>query len=183
MTSETSNKPTLVSRYQALAAALQGMPDAEFVLGGKTYAKATLVALLTGYVTATEAVKPARQQWQKAIGDAKAALATAKPVRALLKTYLQGKLGKASPDLATYGFDPTRPPKTTVAGKASGVVKSAATRSARNTMGTQQKKTVKGDVVGVELTPVTAGAPAKAPASPGGGGTATGAPAAPATRT
>jgi hypothetical protein len=80
-----------------------------------------------------------------------------------------------SPDvLADFGLKPkkARAPMTAVA-KAAAAAKREATRAARNTMGSQQKKTVKGTVTGVTVTPVVAAAPPVATASPAPGGGST----------
>ena len=58
--------------------------------------------------------------------------------------------------MVTYGFDPAKSPKTTVNAKATAKAKAKATRTARGTMGSAQKKDVKGDVVGITVTPITA---------------------------
>ena len=168
MTTETaSNKPTLVSRYATLATALQAAPDTEFVLGGKTYPKTAVVSALSAYTAANQTAAAEKLKWKKAVADEKAALAGARPLRALVKTYLQGKLGKSSAELTSYGFDPAKAPKTTVKAKATGQAKSTATREARNTMGALQKKDVKGDVIGITVTPVKAvDATPKAPSAP-----------------
>jgi hypothetical protein len=148
MTTETiSNKVALVTRYSTLATAMAALPDTEFSLGGKTFAKSSLIALFSAYVTAHQTATGDRQAWRKSVGDATAALEAASPVRALVKTFLQGRLGKTSPELAGYGFEAAKVPKRTVAAKAVGVTKNKATRKARNTMGSRQKKSVKGVVV------------------------------------
>jgi hypothetical protein len=98
--------------------------------------------------------------------------------------------GSASSVLADYGLTPrkARAPMTTDK-QAAAVAKRNATRAARHTMGSVQKKAVKGDVTGVNVTPVTSATPTPTtpPANPvtpasGGGGQVT-TPAAPATAT
>jgi hypothetical protein len=84
---------------------------------------------------------------------------------------------KGSPDvLADFGIQPpkARAP-VTIEAKAAAAAKRASTRAARHTMGSQQKKAVKGDVTGVTVTPVVATPPVvtpPAPATPPGSGTA-----------
>ena len=57
--------------------------------------------------------------------------------------------------LADFGINPKARAPLTVEAKAAAAAKRAATRAARHTMGSQQKKAIKGDVTGVLVTPIT----------------------------
>jgi hypothetical protein len=124
----------------------------------------------------------------KAAAKAKiAAEATQRPpLRAFmsaLTAYVKVTFG-ASPDvLADFGINPKARAPLTVEEKAAAVAKRAATRAARHTMGSQQKKGIKGDVTGVLVTPIPAPAPVvtapsgpTAPATSGGSTAASSAP-------
>jgi hypothetical protein len=82
----------------------------------------------------------------------------------------------ASPDvLAGFGIHPKARAPLTVEAKAAAAAKRKATRAARHTMGTKQKKAIKGDVTGVLLTPITASpSTVAAPSSPTAPATSTG---------
>ena len=143
-TETTSNKITLVSRFNVLVAGLQALADADsLVLAGKTYMKSAVVDVLSAYVKANGTAAAGKLQWRKAVADEKSALAAARPVRALLKTFLQSRLGKASPQLNGFGFETTKAPRASAKTKAAAVDKNKATRAARHTMGTTQRKRVK----------------------------------------
>ena len=75
--------------------------------------------------------------------------------------------------LADFGLAPkkARTPLT-VEQKAAAKAKRDATRAARGTMGKKAKLAVKGDVTGVEITPVTASTAQAAPVAPAGSATA-----------
>ena len=89
-----------------------------------------------------------------------------------LVAYVKATLGGSPEVLADFGIVPKARAPLTVEAKATAAAKRAATRAARHTMGTKQRKVVKGDVVGITVTPVTAGVPvAKAPNSPTAGTT------------
>ncbi len=93
------------------------------------------------------------------------------PLRQSIRSILQGRFGKEATALTAFGFSPAKPPKKTAETKAAAAVKTAATREARHTMGRVQKKTVKGDVVAIAVTPLVASPPqpasgASAPSSP-----------------
>jgi hypothetical protein len=81
-----------------------------------------------------------------------------------------------SPDvLADFGIAPKARTPLTVEAKAAAAAKRAATRAARHTMGSKQKKGIKGDVTGIILTPVKASSPTvAAPSSPAPTATSTG---------
>jgi hypothetical protein len=77
-----------------------------------------------------------------------------------LVTYIKAGYGSQPDVLADFGIQtPKARAQLTVEAKAAASAKRAATRAARNTMGSKQKKGVKGNVVGVTVTPVTAPPP------------------------
>jgi len=76
-----------------------------------------------------------------------------------LVSYVKAGYGSAPDVLADFGIYPKARTPLTVEAKAAASAKRAATRKARNTMGSVQKKAVKGDVVGITATPVTAAKP------------------------
>jgi hypothetical protein len=88
------------------------------------------------------------------------------PVIRDYQSYLVSLLGNAPSTLADYGLAPrkVRAPLTSEQ-KAAAAAKSAATRAARHTMGTVQKKGVKGNVTGVVVTPINALSPSASPAT------------------
>jgi hypothetical protein len=125
----------------------------------------------------------------QATAKAKLAAETAQtpPLRALMGAfvaYVKATYGNSPDVLADFGITlKSRAPLTTEA-MAAAVVKRAATRVARHTMGTQQKKGIKGAVTGVIVTPVTAASPTvAAPSSPSAPATSTGTTAAPVAHT
>jgi hypothetical protein len=78
-------------------------------------------------------------------------------------SFVKATFSKSPDVLADFGLKPKKvrtPP--TVDAKAAAVAKRAATRTARNTKGSKQRKAVKGDVTGVVVTPVKA-APVETP--------------------
>jgi len=96
-------------------------------------------------------------------------------------TYLKAAYGSAPDVLADFGVHPKARTPLTVEAKAAAAAKSRATRAARHTMGTTQKKAIKGAVTGITLTPILAPQPVAAtPASPTAGATSPVVPAVPA---
>ena len=135
-------------------------------IGGTAYSVPTLKAVFQADIDATNAADAARTQWKERVVTANAARATSARVRTALKTYLVGQYGAdAVGILEDFGFTPPKSPgKKTVQGKTEAVLKSAATRAARHTMGSKQKKEVKGTTTTIVTTP---GTPASPPVAPG----------------
>jgi hypothetical protein len=91
--------------------------------------------------------------------------------------YVKATFSKSPDVLADFGLTPKKAPTTpTVDAKAAAAAKRAATRAARNTMGSKQRKAVKGDVTAVVITPIKATPVAATPAGPSApnGGTTAG---------
>ncbi len=80
-------------------------------------------------------------------------------------TFVKAAFGTTPDVLADFGLHPkTRAPLTAEA-KVAAAAKRKATRAARNTLGTVQKKSVKGAVTGIVVTPITAPRPTVTPAA------------------
>lgn len=174
--SKTSGKvPKLQiqASYQALASGLLStyQPTDTFSINGETLTRDEVVARLNAFIVTAEATKSSRQQWLSAVEAEHAGLVAVTPLRQSLHAIVQARLGgKDATGLTSFGFNPAKSTKRTVTSKATAVAKTAATREARHTMGKVQKKDVKGDVVGITVTPLIASpltpAPSIAPAAP-----------------
>ncbi len=81
-----------------------------------------------------------------------------------LRRMVQGMFSQSPDTLAAFGLKPPKASKTTVVTKATALAKSTATRKARNTMGSKQRKAVKGTAQ--PATSGTATAPATQPTKP-----------------
>ncbi|MGH7269720.1 MAG: hypothetical protein ACREJ3_04755 [Polyangiaceae bacterium] len=151
-----STKANAQSQYAALCTALQALAGADpLILGGTTYKKADVIAVFQSCLGAIAATAAAQTSWKKAVADEKAVISASRPLRASVKSYMESRLGKNNPDLVTFGFAPAKAPATKVKTKAVAQDKSKATREARHTMGSKQRKSVTG---------ATAAAVPKAPA-------------------
>jgi hypothetical protein len=156
-----SNKATGVITAQQLSAGT-----------AKHLSNATSVTFLGGSFTADQITS--KLQWLVTLrSDANAAKATAKAKIAneaaqlpdlnafmnAFKSYLRVAYGTSPDVLADFGIHPKTRAPLTVEAKAAAVAKSSATRAARHTMGSKQKKGIKGAVTGVLVTPITASTP------------------------
>jgi hypothetical protein len=171
------------SKGQVVAFAKQLIAGAD-----KHLAKATQVAFLGGSFTPDEIASKLQTlvNLRSDVNTARAATvaklaaeATQAPAlrtfMSAFASYLKVAYGTSPDVLADFGIAPKARTPLTVEAKAVAAAKRAATRAARHTMGTKQKKGIKGDVTGIILTPVKAPAPTVAtPSSPTPPATSTG---------
>jgi len=143
-------------------------------LGG-SFTPAQITTELDQVATLRSAVNTAKAAVIAKLATEKADLPSLRTFIAAYNAYLKVTFGSSPDVLADFGMVPKARSTPTTATKAAAVVKRTATRAARHTMGTKQKKAVRGDVTGVTLTPVISAlvptAP-PAPASPMTSGTA-----------
>ncbi len=173
MVTSTTKTPkvTLLARVQALIAGTQKhYPNGSFSLLNATYTTATLVQLFQSLADALTALAAAEAAAKDAVLAANAARTKVGPVVVAFVQQLRTTFGTATQTLADFGVQPTkaRAPRTS-AQNAAAAAKAAATRKARGTTSKKQKATVKGNVTGVDVTPVTtpaAAAATDAPAAP-----------------
>jgi hypothetical protein len=155
------NRTDLVSRVTALVAALANLSVADpMVLGGQKIAKADVIAVLNAFLTAAVARGAARLAFEQSLASERDALAKATALRKLLKSFLESRFGKSGPELASFGFTPAKVGVKTAEQKALAHLRNLATREARKTMGSQQKKAIKGNVPAAPAAPATPPKPA-----------------------
>ena len=148
-------------------------------LASVVYTPAQIATALTALVTLYAAVDTAKSAVKvKLVAEAAQAPALLSLMAALV-SYVKLTYSESPDVLTDFGLQPkkVRAPLTT-AQKAVANAKREATREARGTTSKKAKKAVKGDVVGVTVTPVKAGqpvvAPSAAPSTPAATGGATG---------
>jgi hypothetical protein len=156
-TKNTRNKAILQQRVRSLIAGTQKEhPTGQLTFGGNTYESSALVQLLQNLDGAIAASDAAKAKWNDALKVMQDENAKMQPVIRAYQSYLVSLLGNAPSALAEYGLAPRKVhTPLTVEQKAAAAAKRKATRKARNTMGSVQKKAVTGDVASVVITPVT----------------------------
>jgi hypothetical protein len=115
-------------------------PTDVFVLSSGTMTRDQLIALLQTVVAAIEATSTAYQAWQETVQSEHATELSVRPVRADVKNNLVSRYGKNSKQLLKFGFGPAKQPEKTTATKSTAVAKAQATREARGTKGSKQKR-------------------------------------------
>jgi hypothetical protein len=170
MPNPDKNKPTRKDRLRTIIAGLQKhYPNVSLVLVGQTIPTAQLVLRIQQDIDAADVATQAHTTWiEKVQIERNLHLALAPLLRALRSTVL-GQFGDtkdAASTLGDFGYTPRKVAQRPSATKAEAAVKSRATRTARHTMGTQQKKKVKGTVAAEPSAP-TATSPGTPQGSPG----------------
>jgi hypothetical protein len=120
-----------------------------------------LIAAFQQFISDAETTKSSYQTWRDDVQAERASELTVAPLRDGLKAILVGRFGKFGTQLTKFGFEPAKMPVRSTVSKTAAAAKAKATRAARGTKGSAQKKLVKGNVTGVVITPVTATAPAQ----------------------
>jgi hypothetical protein len=170
MSTTSKSKAAALAAVQALIAGTQKhFPSGSFTLGNTSYTTASLVTLLQSVADAITSLTGAQLAAKHALTTQQGVLAQADPVIQIYERFLQATFANTVPILADFGLEPRKEPapKTTEE-KAAAAAKAAATRKARGTTSKKQKLTVKGNVTGIIVTPITAptAAPAASPETP-----------------
>jgi hypothetical protein len=166
MSSTKVTKATMEQRIRGLIAGTQKHPPTgSLTVGGGTFTATTLVQLLQSLADALGAVDSAKASWQDALKNAADVKAKVGPVVQAYRSWVVATYGNAPSTLADYDVTPRKVPTPLNAEQL--VVKAQkakATRTARNTMGSKKKKSVKGTVpAAVPTTSPAASPPAAAP--------------------
>jgi hypothetical protein len=139
---------TLEQRIRGLIAGTQKHPPTgSLTVDGVAYTATALVQLFQSLADALATVDAAKASWQNALTQQRTVQTQVLPVIRGYSSLLLAANGNAPATLADYGLSPrkAKTPLSTEA-QAAANAKIVATRKARNTMGTQQKKLVKGTV-------------------------------------
>jgi hypothetical protein len=157
-TTPNATKAKTLASLQALLSGLQKQfPNGQFTLDSTVFTTQSLVTLIQGVITALESLNTVQLNAKAAVTTARAALAQAAPTISALRHSLLTMFGNAPQTLAIFGLEPPKAKAPlTVEEKAVAVAKSRSTRAARGTASKQSKAAIKGNVIGVDLTPITA---------------------------
>jgi len=131
----------LIKREKALK---QNIGNKTVTLIGELYTGNELAQMCAKAITADELVDSTYSKWRTAVAERDALRAEQVPVFTGLKSYVQATYGKSSQTIAEFGFKPAAETVKSAEVKAAAVVKLRATRNARHTMGSQQRKGIKG---------------------------------------
>jgi hypothetical protein len=156
-----TSRSTLKNRDTAVLSGIDKHITGPLRIGGKTYTPGELKAAFQAEITVLLTADAQRKTLLDTILAAKAAQKRTLNLYQLLRSSLIGQYGKtAHAVLNDFGMNaPKVPGPKRVDVKVAAQAKRQATRTARHTTGSKQKKAVKGDVTGVTMTPIVASQP------------------------
>ena len=161
------------SKGQVAAAAKQLVAGAEkhltsttqVPLLGSSYTPAQVTSTLQTLVTLRSDVDASKASTKAKIANEATQMPSLRAFMSAFEAYVRAAFGSSPDVLADFGIAPKTRAPLTVEAKAAAAAKRASTRAARHTLGTKQRKAIKGDVTGVTLTPITAPSPTVAATS------------------
>jgi len=167
MSTQKQTKATLQQRVQDLIAGTQKhYPSGSLTFGGASYDVTALAQILQGLGNAIAASEAAKAKWNDATTTMRNQTATVGPVMQTYQSYLLATFGNAPAALSDFGLAPRKPRTPLTAEQlAAATAKRKSTRAARGTMGSVQKKSVKGNVDSVVITPLIRPQPVATPAA------------------
>ena len=141
------NRPTIKTRNTSVANGIDKHITSPVSIGNVSYAPGTLKAVFTDHNAAIDASDVLHTQWTDQVTATRAAGDKANDTYLLLRNFLIGQYGNdAAAVLNDFGMTvPKAKGAKTVAAKAEGIDKRRATRAARHTMGSVQRKAVTGE--------------------------------------
>jgi hypothetical protein len=166
----SKSKAAALARVQAIIAGTsKHLANGQFTFAGTAYTSASLIQIFQGLVNAMTALNAVEAGAKDARAAEQAALKQVEPILLAFKRQILLTFANAAQTLADFGLTPpkAKAPMTTEQ-LAARAAKAKATREARGTTSRKQKLAVKGNVVGVTVTPIAAptAAPPAAPVSP-----------------
>jgi hypothetical protein len=142
----TSRITTQAGDQKILEGIATSLPKGPLYLGSKTYTPTSLSAFVQRRIDLANSVEKAKAAWLEAIRSYKTHHAETRVVVDDLRHLVIGAYGVTSPKLADFGFAPPKRYTLTQEQKALAVERRNATRKARKTMGSRQKKAITGEV-------------------------------------
>jgi hypothetical protein len=136
------------------------------MMGGKPVAATEVTTALQARLDTNRRALSARVAMQAAVKADRDEREKSRALVTAVRSALQTAFAESPETLAKFGLKPRKQPVVSPETRVAAAAKARATRAARHTMGSNQKKQVKGDVSGVVVTPVTTVPKAETPAAP-----------------
>jgi hypothetical protein len=129
---------------------------ASFTVAGTSIATADLIATLQKRQATAAAADSTRDTWRAALQAERDERRKSQPTVSAVKQVLHVMFAGSIDTLADFGLSPRKVAVVSPEARVAAVAKAKATRAARHTMGPRQKQAIKGNVIGVVMTPVAA---------------------------
>jgi hypothetical protein len=156
-----NTKVDLQAQYQSLIAGLQKyyLPTDTFHLAQGTLTRDAIIAEVQKFVYACQQTQEANQEWRGMVQAERTAELGIRTLRKGVRGIVLARFGVAAPAILKFGFTLPKVTPKTAETKAIAAQKGKATREARGTTGSTEKKKIKGNVnVALVVTPAGAGA-------------------------
>ena len=164
--SNAGSKVELQTSYQAFIVGLMAyyQPTDTFDLPTGLLTRDEVIAEFQRFITAAENTKASNQAWRANVQVERAVELEVAPIKRGVRNIVTGKFSANGAELLQFGVEPRKPTKKTAESKALAAVKAKATRDARGTKGSQQKKDIHGTVP-ADAAVASVAVPAAAPAA------------------
>ncbi len=150
----------------------------QILLVGSSFTPAQINDKMQRIVDLRATVDAARASLKAAVAAEKAEMPNLHTFVGAFESFIKAAFANQPDVLADFGLHPKARGQPTVETKLVAVAKRAATRAARHTLSAKKKRNIKGDVVGITVTPVATPQPvATKPSNPTTPATSTGGPA------
>jgi hypothetical protein len=136
---DSKNKATLRDRLQTLLAGVTANLSGKITLGGQSFTVSQLTTLIQSLVDALNDSDAQRASWSESVQAVKATTQKVEPVILALESMVAGQFRGQPTVLASFGIAPRKVRKVDVATKAIAAKKSAATKAARDEVGSWQR--------------------------------------------
>jgi hypothetical protein len=153
------SKSTVVALAKQLIAGTNKHLTSTTQVGGSSFTPAQVIEKLQTLVNLRQDVDATKASTKAKLVAETAQMPALRTFMGTLVTFIKAAYANQPDVLADFGISPKARTPLTAAAKTAAAAKRKATRAARHTMGANQKKSVKGDVVGITVTPVTGLAP------------------------
>jgi hypothetical protein len=152
-----NNRPTVQTRNKQFVAGIQKRLQnvQSLPIAGATYTPADLVKLFQSQIDKADAIAPAKGKYHDTVQAYRDLAKQLAPIALGFRTQVRNIFGATSEVLADFGLAPVKTTKPKPATQVAAAAKRAVTRKARNTLGKNQKKAIKG----APAAPVTAPKP------------------------
>jgi hypothetical protein len=170
----TKTQVTALAKQLIAGTAKHLTSTTQVALLGGSFTPDQITSKLQLLVTLRSDVDASKATTKAKIASEAAQLPALRAFMSAFESFVKAAYGSSPDVLADFGISPKARTPLTVEAKAAAAAKRAATRAARHTLGTNQKKAIKGDVTGVLVTPITASHPTVAPSGATAPATSTG---------
>jgi hypothetical protein len=162
------NKTVRTNSNRKIVGAIKEHLTEPVTLLGVKYTPAKLAKVFQEGIEVADATDRATKAWHAAVATEKKSTEDISNVQLLLRNHVTALFGEASTEFADFGFAPKKVTEADAQTKAVAVVKRAATRVARHTMGKREKKKVTGENTPVAADPTAVATPVATPVAPAG---------------